>query len=137
MSWEEVKQAIAVPIKDERMLYYICRKANELLHPNAKHLETIFGYGKKLLEAEEHITAGRKYNKKSANNLKRSGEIYAATNMDELTADQKVELLDEARKWSSMELLHKELLRKKPGEVTSGIETHKIAFDLVKHLTGK
>jgi hypothetical protein len=116
LNWQELED-ICKPFKKDikrQELYYILEKVNELMQIHErKYLQTIYGFGKRIILPSEHTEESRKNTKRAAKIYKKSGIILASVNQDKLTPEELKEVETEARKWRTLELLSSELTRKK------------------------
>ena len=105
-----------------------------LLLSERKYLDTSHGRGKRILNPDEHILTARKTVRRSAKLYRKAGHQLAATNCDMLNEEGRNRVLEEARKWSTLEHLHNELLRKPPKKVEEKYEMNQLIANLVGYL---
>jgi hypothetical protein len=114
-SWKDIAQRTKLKDKlTQDNLYYIANKVCLLLmSSDNRYLETKQGYGKRIIKPEEHNYVAKKKVKSSVKIYHKAGQILASTNMDELTEEQKKQIIYDANKYSTLEMFAKEILQKK------------------------
>lgn len=138
-TWEEL-DAISGFGGDMKGSYYIANKVcSRLMVFDQRFLVTIQNFGKKIINPSEHSVMAKKTIKKSVKVYKRAGSILACTNMDKLTEEQKVEVVENANKYSTLQLFASELLKKKKigGGGGSDRQTAGLFLDVIKMFTEK
>lgn len=134
ISWGELNKRTGTTLSVEN-LYYVVQRVNDLMMANdSKYMETVHGFGKRIINPSEHSTVARKKVRKSVKIYRKAGAILASTNMDELNEDQKTQILSDAKKWQTLELVHNELLKKKEKKLTTEQKESKIMLDMISLL---
>ena len=136
ISWEDLKAKTGLPAVSQDLLYRIVNKVNELLITDSKYMSTVHGFGKRILNPTEHRVEAKKKVKSSARIYKKAGLILASTDMDRLDEQEKIRVIEEAKKWQTLEHIHTELL-KPNSKPTKLIEEQKIVFDLIGMLKNR
>jgi hypothetical protein len=137
-SWEEIKKVLVGYKLNKQQLYLVLSIVNKMLVTDQRQLETIHGWGKRILCPKEHVGASRKVIKQATKKYRHAGRIINATNMEMLSEDEKREAIDAANKWRTLELFTNELTKKK--QITDDHvdpRTAKTVMDVIKLLSNK
>ena len=142
LSWEELKKLCNVPgmVVSKQQLYYVVNKVCVLLMTHdRKFLVGVMGFGKRIINPDEHSVVAKKVVKKSVKIYRKAGTILASTNMDELNDKQKQEVIESANKYSTLELFASEVIRKKEiGKSSKGdVKTASLFLDAIKLFADK
>jgi hypothetical protein len=140
-SWEELRNLAGLrPTIGKNEVYYVTNKVCLMLMAyEQKYLDTVHKYGKRIVNPEEHGILAKKKAKKSVKIYRKAGAIIACTNMDKLTEEQKKQMIDNANKFSTLEMFAQEMLKKKQIGKTSkdNIKTASLFLDAIKMFTDK
>jgi len=113
-SWDELASIINNPAISRAKLYQIIDKVNnKLMVNNRKYLETISGFGKRIIQPSEHSEVSRRSVKGAVRKYRKAGQVIASTNMDSLDEFQRKQIESDAMKWRTLELIGSEMSRKK------------------------
>jgi len=114
ISWTELAGFIGQPNLEREKLYVIIDKVNNRLMFNEQmYLETISGFGKRIIEPKEHSEVSRKSVKSAVRKYRKAGRIIASTNVSELDDYQRRQIENDAMKWRTLELISSEMARKR------------------------
>lgn len=113
-TWEEIAKKSGLNNPDKNLVYYVANKVCLMLMVHdSRYLATEHGKGKKIIKPEEHTLYSKKKAQRSVKIYRQAGAIMHATNMDLLSAEQKKEAIDNANKWSTLQMFAEEMLKKK------------------------
>jgi hypothetical protein len=129
ITWEQLLQLTETPNLTKPELYYVVLRTNDLLMlNNQKHLKTIQGIGKRIINPNEHTIEARKTAKRSVNVYRKAGKIIASTNLDLLAPEEKSQVIEDAKKWKTLEFFTNEMLKRKAIAKTSNETTDSLSF---------
>jgi hypothetical protein len=141
-SWEQLAEYAGDNIiqnsDGKSTLYYIVSQSGILLmRHDQRFLQTELGYGKRIIHPKEHGTIARRTVGRSVRLYRNAGLILAATNMDELTPQQKQEVILDANRYRTLALFTETLLNSKKLGVVETEDPSKAGFflDLIKTLS--
>ena len=78
-----------------------------------KYLVTVVGVGKRIINPAEHSVVAKHKVKRSVRLYRQAGAVLSSTNTDMLTSDQKRQVIEDANKYSTLEMFANEVLKKK------------------------
>ena len=140
-SWDELRDLAGLSKKTTmQRMYYVVNKVCVLLMGGAqRYLVTEMGNGKRIIKPGEHQLEAKKKVKRSVRIYRAAGHILASTNMDELSEEQKREVMENANKYATMEMFSRELLSKKRiGSASSdNVRLAGVFLDTIKLFTGE
>ena len=113
--WEELMELAGLP-KDANMseIYYIANKVCLMMMQfDQKYLVTVVGVGKRIINPAEHSVVAKHKVKRSVRLYRQAGAVLSSTNTDMLTSDQKRQVIEDANKYSTLEMFANEVLKKK------------------------
>jgi len=112
LSWENLRKLANLDRSvDMDTLYYIANKCCIMLMANdKKYLKTIFGYGKMIIEPNQHIGESKRKVKQSVKKYIIAGKILNATNMEMLSLEEQKEVIEKANKFSTLKMFTEEIL---------------------------
>jgi hypothetical protein len=133
-SWDELASVIGKPNIERELLYDLVNHVNKkLMYYDKKYLDTIHGFGKRIILPNEHGEVSRKDVKSAVRKYRKAGKIIACTNMEELDTYQQEQIKSDAYKWRTLEFISAELSRKK--QISSNIKKEKnedLVLDVIK-----
>ena len=131
ISWDDLKLRTELPSISQQTLYRIVNKVNDLLITDSKYMSTVHGFGKRILKPTEHRVEAKKKVKSSARIYRKAGTILASTNMDSLDEQERNRVIEEAKKWQTLEHIHTELLKTSKKPEQKKLDEQKMVFDLI------
>ena len=136
-SWAKLKEISGVT-KDEHIYYVANRVCLMLMRNDQKFLETERTYGKRIVNPSEHGLIAKKTANKSVKIYRKAGAVLASTNMEELSEDQKKDVIDAANKYNTLEMFANEMFKKKQiGNASkSDVKTAGLFLDAIKLFSG-
>jgi hypothetical protein len=139
-SWNKLAQMSDLSTKDMNKVYYVTNKVCLMLMKNdQKYLETEHKYGKRIINPQEHQLIAKKTANKSVRIYKKAGAVLASTNMEELTDEQKKEVIEAANRYNTLEMFTTEMLKKKQIGIAgkTDVRTASLFLDAIKLFTDK
>lgn len=140
ISWNKLKALAGNESLSKDNLYYVANKVClMLMRNNQRYLETVRKAGKRIINPDEHQLVAKKKVNKSVRIYRNAGAILASTNMDELTEEQKQQVIESANKYSTLEMFTLEMLKKKKiGKSNKeDVRTASLFLDAIKMFAGK
>ena len=134
-TWEELRVISGLDGEDKANLYYVANKVClMLMEHDQKYLETLAGYGKRIVNPSEHNLIAKKKVARSVKIYRKAGSILASTNLDKLSEDEKLSIINEANKYRTLEMFTSEMLKKKQiGKSSKGdVKTAGLFLDAIK-----
>jgi len=118
----------------KNQLYHILGRVSSLMMANDMRVfTTIHGYGKRIINPDEHNITAKKQIKRSVKLYRNAGGILAATNLDLLNEEQKNEVISDANRYRTLELFAVEVLKKKTLPHLEGAENPaNLILDMIK-----
>jgi hypothetical protein len=112
--WDELAYRCGItPKPTKQQLYCILQKVNNLMGAEQKYLKTVCGFGKRIINPNEHGIEATRTVKKSARIYKKSGAILASTNMGKLTQEEQNQIMQQANKYKTLEMMSEQLINRR------------------------
>lgn len=115
-SWKDLQKLAGLENKqvDIECIYYIANKVCLLMmQSDQRFLMTVPSFGKRIINPVEHSAVAKKKVKHIAMGYRDVGKVIASTNMDMLSQEQKNQVVEDANRYSTLEMFANEMLKKK------------------------
>lgn len=113
-TWDDLAKFSKLTNPPKPLLYYCTNRANKLLMMHdSRFLQNVHGLGKRILNPNEHAVTAKRTAQKSVRMYRKAGQILACTNVDQLTGDEKEQVIRDANRWRTLELFSSEMMKNK------------------------